>query len=805
MWGITSHGIRDGKRIPSPGGLLLALLFLFFATVGPRQVFAASAAATEAESPVLNQAELNIFAPSFVLVKFYFKRSEEEVGRSRYSDDESMRDEPTETYSSYIEQKIPIKMVGVVVAPDTVLTIDTYLDDSYLNYIEVEDLQGGVSRAERLAILRHAPGLLLRIEQPEKMKIKPVEFTEMATPVTTTTRLFEVKVDRMPGEIFLSGRKVNIGTLFGEDGRKRSVLFSGATDTGMAWWGRSSSGYSWGSSALVKVPTLLLNEAKKPVGIGLFPYLSNEKETPPIWLGKDLLADERIQFADLKKMKEEIKKQYDGRLFEARLTFRQKAERGAGLEGLAAQYFARMTEGSSDVPKEIYCYGLPISARTLFVPMRIQRTHAKVIDKIAVKVGDKTIGGKFAGAYKDIAAFLIRLDEDVPGFGGEMFSKESVSLFEPQITVRAARKFGGKDLKINYARALMYERGYKDKLEPVPSGSQARGTYYAEPSGRIRGVLVEQRKEDEEKEQFRRGPYSGGYYQFTRLYSIGELAGHFGSPSDYFDTTIVSLPEEQEKQKMWLGVEFEPVTPELAKSLSIEKVTKDGSIGLIVSTVYPDSPATSMGLQTGDVLLKVKAVGDQEPVELREVASFDFDDFEFPEGDIPPELEKLGLKMPKKKPWKSQINVVTRLLETMGEGKMVEMTYLAKGKEMTAKQFRVEKAPHDFDSAPKYKDQDVGLTVKEVTFEVRNALMLPKELNGVVVAKVEEGSPAAVARVELYDLIVKISDAEIRGIETFKKIMEDAKKQRDAQGKVTLRFALQEKGRTRFADVTLEK
>lgn len=44
--------------------------------------------------------------------------------------------------------------------------------------------------------------------------------------------------------------------------------------------------------------------------------------------------------------------------------------------------------------------------------------------------------------------------------------------------------------------------------------------------------------------------------------------------------------------------------------------------------------------------------------------------------------------------------------------------------------------PRDFESARKHKDEDLGLTVKELTYEMSKALNLEEDAPGVVLAKV---------------------------------------------------------------------
>ena len=102
------------------------------------------------------------------------------------------------------------------------------------------------------------------------------------------------------------------------------------------------------------------------------------------------------------------------------------------------------------------------------------------------------------------------------------------------------------------------------------------------------------------------------------------------------------------------------------------------------------------------------------------------------------------------------------------------MSYYSDGK-VDAQELTIEKAPPDYDSIAKYKDEQLGLTLKSLTYEVRMALKIPAEEQGVVVAKVEPGTPASVADIEQYEVISQIEGEKVKGTEDFEEKIAQAR------------------------------
>jgi S1-C subfamily serine protease len=259
------------------------------------------------------------------------------------------------------------------------------------------------------------------------------------------------------------------------------------------------------------------------------------------------------------------------------------------------------------------------------------------------------------------------------------------------------------------------------------------------------------------------------------------------------------MTKDEQKRRVWLGVEFTGVTKEMAKQLNLRRQTQDGRIGLMVNRIYPNSPASRMGLVEGDVLLTLKAPKAPWPIELKIEREHEFEGPDWEEFDVPDEFEAMGFRVPRKRPWPSRDNFFTKMLYKIGRGMAAQLTYVHNGEELQ-KQFIIEQAPCDALSAKKYKDQELGFTVKDLTYEVRTALKLSEDEKAIVVSKVEPGTPTALARINAFELIRAVDGQAITSVDEFESAIEQAKKEHKKSVRITVEWM----GKTRLADLKFE-
>jgi len=292
-------------------------------------------------------------------------------------------------------------------------------------------------------------------------------------------------------------------------------------------------------------------------------------------------------------------------------------------------------------------------------------------------------------------------------------------------------------------------------------------------------------------------PY--GYAGNTRLIDAAEVAKVLAEAPACYDPHIKHLNKDEQKRRVWLGVEYTAPDKEMIKQMDLREPTQDGRIGLMVNRVYEGSPAARMGLAEGDILLKIAVPGAPWPIELRADGSDESDGPDFDEADIPKEFAAMGYQMPRRRPWPSRDNYLTGLLGDIGRDTTVKLIYIHEAR-IVEKDFTIQQAPRDMVSAAKYKNEKLGLTVKDVTYEVRAALRLKPDEPCVVVTKVEQGTPAALARITVFELIRAVDGTAVDSVATFEKLIADAQKAQKDSVRVTVEWM----GKTRLADIKFE-
>ena len=207
--------------------------------------------------------------------------------------------------------------------------------------------------------------------------------------------------------------------------------------------------------------------------------------------------------------------------------------------------------------------------------------------------------------------------------------------------------------------------------------------------------------------------------------SGGSVGIGFAIPSNQAKTVVTQLAESGHVSRSWLGVSIQSLTPELAKGFGLP-----ASKGALVARVAEDSPAQKAGIKAGDIITEYDG---------RKVARSE---------DLP------------------------RLVAETPAGREVPVTLVREGKTINL-HVKVTKLdePDQNVLAEAGEKGKLGVAVEPVTPAIARELGL-KETRGVVVKRVEDGSPAANAGLRAGDVIIEVDREPVKDVATLKQLID---------------------------------
>jgi serine protease Do len=209
----------------------------------------------------------------------------------------------------------------------------------------------------------------------------------------------------------------------------------------------------------------------------------------------------------------------------------------------------------------------------------------------------------------------------------------------------------------------------------------------------------------------------------------------FAVPSNMVRLVMDQLVQKGKVTRGWIGVTIQELTPELAQEFGLKK-----SKGALVSDVGKDSPAAKAGIMRGDIILELNGK------EVKDVSS------------------------------------LRNMVAQSKTGSEITIKILRAGKEFVVKVLIVELPREVAEVSPERLPNDTeakvltGLTVMDLSKEIVRQLGFNKDEKGVVVVRVEPGSPSDDAEIKKGDIIKEINKKEIYNLEDFNRITKNIKK-----------------------------
>jgi serine protease Do len=206
----------------------------------------------------------------------------------------------------------------------------------------------------------------------------------------------------------------------------------------------------------------------------------------------------------------------------------------------------------------------------------------------------------------------------------------------------------------------------------------------------------------------------------------------FSVPINVAKEVVPQLRDKGKVVRGWLGVQIQPISEDMAKSLKL-KDTKGAIISDLSSS--PKGPAEEAGVKPGDVVVAV----DDRPVADN--------------GDL------------------------SRYIASHPPGTKVHLKILRDGAEktlaVTLGTFPDEN--QQADEGEKEGKAQLGMTLRNLSPDLAERLELPRGTKGVVVMDVEAGEAAEEAGLQRGDVIVSVNGAPVEGVDTFEAEVAKAK------------------------------
>lgn len=217
----------------------------------------------------------------------------------------------------------------------------------------------------------------------------------------------------------------------------------------------------------------------------------------------------------------------------------------------------------------------------------------------------------------------------------------------------------------------------------------------------------------------------------------GELYVRAGHPlvyqaalfQKYIDEPPSSTEPTGDLPNAWLGVFTQPLTDDLAAYWDLPKQG-----GVVVSTIVPGSPAASADVQRGDVLTRFAGT----PLRMKQ------------DRDIP---------------------TFTRIVRETGIGAEAEIELLRKGEPKTITVTLGER-PRTARDAAEFEDAVFGMTVREITRDIRIRLNLAEDEQGVIVFRVKPGSWAQLAGMRPGVIILRMGPYATPSVEAYEEAVD---------------------------------
>lgn len=695
---------------------LIGLAFSLFCGVAPLR--AADATASKPAEIIA------AVAPSLVRVEFELQFDKGDAPTGAMDHDPGSRTRANHSLADVIRQERPLEDTGYLVAADTVVIPDSTIHPRFIKSIRVASRTGS-SEASLSGYGRDGWFAVLKLKRalPDA---RPLEFVAGQKPAYLASYF------RAEGGMMID--LAPFSTRFRlADGRPGYRL---AENTGLA-----------------------VNTNGVPVGL----VLSHRLAMDDSWQGSP--ANQPVVDADaLAAATQALTAHSRAILPRVRLSFRSpKTPAGQGRERFRNRG-AGGEEDESDDATEQDVLGVVLPGNKVAVLANLKSAKTARLQRITIHPSGATepVSGKFVASLKDFGVLIVELEKPLADVAA-IYSGDLRDLLE-RLVLKAEIDLQG-EIRTDYfheSRFGMLSTGPRLEYYPELGDMSEVGKIHLFTMDRQLIALPVARRE--RPGQKASGRWNRAEIELTPAHLLMKAVANLSTSAD---PANVPTSEADENRLAWLGVELQPLTRELARANGVSDQTRDGESGALVTFVHADSPAAKAGLTAGVVLLRLRVPSQPAPIEIHLEEDF-MRAQPFPWDRMDEIREQFFDRL--WTPWAPAENAFTRALTDLGFGTKFTLEYFTDSKLQT-REFAVEPCPTHFDSAGRYKSEPLGLTVRDLTFEVRRYMQRSSDEPGVVISKLDPGSKASVAGLKPYEVVTHVNDQPVGSVKDFERLI----------------------------------
>ena len=508
--------------------------------------------------------------------------------------------------------------------------------------------------------------------------------------------------------------------------------------------------------------------------------LMNQLPLDDSWKGS-LPNNSFLDVTQMEKLESKIQKIADQALLRTRLNFRspKKSSRFDRYE-LMNRYG---DDGEEKSTTERNTVSILFAPDMVLILEKLNTKTTARLEKITVFAAqNEPVQARFVGTLKDYGGLIAKLEKSLSA--PIVFSAKNIRAYRDRLLPALEVRIQG-DKRVTYyqhQRIPQFETGWRRQIFPQLMSERGKRLFLFDEDLQLITLPITKRTKVSEADRWS--------YNEPKMFASKYLHEVLHNVTDHFDPSIVPLSEAEENRLAWMGVVLQGLNPELARVHKISDLTKNGQSGALVSYVYPDSPAAQAGIEPGAIFLRLHVEDQPKPLEVK----FERENIfgaNFPWDRLDEVPEQYLADMPS--PWPSAENSFTRALTNIGFDKKFILEYI-QDEESKKKEFKVAQSPPHYDSAPRYKCESLGMTVRDLTYEVRRYFQKQSDDPGVIVSKIEPGGKASVSGIKPYEIITQINDQPVKTVKDFETLI---------QGQKELRFSVKRMTKGRVVKIKM--